>query len=103
MTTNENVPQYVDPQMALAHAVAQHTRLGWRVESYGPGQVTLANGHSVNHILHLILTLVTLGLWAPVWLLLTFTVKESRTVIAVDSWGRTYRADGAGAPTALPV
>jgi hypothetical protein len=32
-----------------------------------------------NHVLHLLLTIVTLGMWAPVWLIMT-VVNSSRLV-----------------------
>jgi len=32
----------------------------------------LAQGTKPNHILHLLLTIVTGGIWAPIWLLITF-------------------------------
>jgi hypothetical protein len=32
---------------------------------------TMAQGTKPNHILHLILSILTLGLWLPIWLLIT--------------------------------
>lgn len=34
-------------------------------------RVVLAERTTANHILHLLLSLVTVGLWIPVWILLT--------------------------------
>lgn len=36
---------------------------------------------------HLLLSLVTLGLWIPVWILLGLTQRERRKVIRVDASG----------------
>lgn len=71
----------------LASAVAQQVRKGWRVESQTDYQATLAKGHRPNHILHLILTILTLGIWAIVWIIVTLTNRERRKSIAVDEFG----------------
>jgi hypothetical protein len=73
----------------LARAVANQVRQGGRVESQTDYQAVLVTGKSVNHILHLILTLVTLGLWALVWIVLAFIGGEKRMVIDVDEYGNT--------------
>ena len=85
-------PAQVDPQVALATAVAEYTRRGWRAESYGPNQVTMVRGRRANHILHLLLSVLTLGLWLLVWLIVGLSSKEVRTVLAVDRWGRVQDA-----------
>jgi hypothetical protein len=74
---------------ALARAVANEVRGGWHVQSQTDYQaVLLKPGTKVNHVLHLILTLVTLGLWAIVWIVVALTHKrEHRAVIDVDAYG----------------
>ena len=47
----------------------------------------LVRGKKVNHILHLFLSIFTLGLWAIVWVILTLTGGEKRQVITVDDYG----------------
>ena len=42
----------------------------------------LTKGHSVNHSLHLLLSVFTLGLWLPVWLVVALVSGEKRKVIA---------------------
>jgi hypothetical protein len=76
---------------ALASAVANEVRQGWHVQSQSDYQaVMIKEGTKVNHILHLILTLITLGLWAIVWIILAVTHKrEKREVISVDEYGNT--------------
>lgn len=50
--------------------------------------VLALGGKPVNHVLHLIISLVTCGLWAVVWLLLIITArKEQRIRISVDQYG----------------
>ena len=72
----------------LAHAIAHHVRQGWRVESQTDYQATIAKGHHHSHLLHLILTIMTLGLWGLfVWLPLSMFGGEKRAVIDVDRYG----------------
>jgi hypothetical protein len=73
----------------LARAVANQVRQGARVESQTDYQAVLVTGKPVNHILHLILTIVTIGLWALVWIILAFIGGEKRMVIDVDEYGNT--------------
>lgn len=41
----------------------------------------------MNHVLHLILTLSTLGIWAIVWIALALLGGEKRVLVQVDEWG----------------
>ena len=52
---------------------------GWKIESRTPTAVVLSKGTRPNHILHLILSVLTFGLWILVW-------------INVAAWGGTRRA-----------
>lgn len=46
---------------------------------YGPAPVLVVNqGPRVNHLLHLILTLLTCGFWAPVWIILSIVDVATR-------------------------
>jgi hypothetical protein len=63
------------------------------VESQADYQAILVRGHRPNHVLHLILTLVTLGIWAIVWILVAIFQKERRTIIRVDEFGNTLVQD----------
>ena len=60
-------------------------RKGWRVESETDHEVLLVRGRRVNHILHLLLCIPTVGLWAIIWILLVITGGEKRKVIAKPS------------------
>jgi hypothetical protein len=78
-------------KQALAQAVAGEVRSGWKVQSQSDYQgVMIQEGKNVNHILHLILTILTAGLWAIVWIILVLTrKKEKLEVINVDEYGHT--------------
>jgi hypothetical protein len=49
----------------------------------------MVTGHRTNHVLNLILTLVTLGIWAIVWILMVALGGEKRAVVSVDENGNT--------------
>ena len=66
---------------SLDQEVAQYVKRGWRVESRSDTQAVMVKGHRPNHILHLILTILTFGLWAVVWLLLTALGGEKRKTL----------------------
>ena len=61
---------------------------GARVESRGDYEAVLVRGHRPNHVLHLLLTVVTLGFWAIVWTLIALTTRERRALLTVDEHGR---------------
>jgi hypothetical protein len=72
----------------LARAVANQVREGWRVEARSYTQSVMVKGQRPNHALHRILTILTVGLWAPVWIALTI-FGEKRMGIEVDAYGNT--------------
>jgi hypothetical protein len=74
-------------QAALSQRVAQFAKGGWRVESQTDLQAVLVKGHRPNHLLHLVLTVLTLGLWAIVWIIVATTSKERRAVLTVNQAG----------------
>ena len=59
-----------------------------------PNASTMAvvvSGKPVNHILHLILTIVTVGFWGIVWLILVIAGGEKREMITVDEYGNVLK------------
>lgn len=46
----------------------------------------MVHGHRPNHTLHLILTLVTLGVWAIVWIGVSLFGGKKREMVTVDEW-----------------
>lgn len=67
--------------VALHAQIKQAVRRGWRVESQTASQVVLVKGHRPNHILHLLLSVVTVGIWIPIWLIVAVTSREKRRVV----------------------
>lgn len=77
----------------LDRAVAEWVAGGWRVETRSDYQAVFVKGHRPNHILHLILSIITAGVWALfVWLPVTVFGGEKRKTVSVDEHGhRTGR------------
>jgi hypothetical protein len=82
----------VSRKATLAQAVAVAVRQGARVEAQTDFQAVLVDGKPVNHVLHLILTLVTCALWAIVWIILAATGGEERYSLSVDPYGNVLRS-----------
>lgn len=64
---------------------------GWAVESRSTHQATVVSGAPVNHILHLLLTLFTCGLWSVVWMAVSMFGGQKRIYLRMDEYGRVYR------------
>jgi hypothetical protein len=73
----------------LASAVANQVRFGWRIESQTDYQAVIVKGNRPNHVLHLLLTIFTLGLWGIVWIAMVAFGGEKRGVIGIDEYGNT--------------
>lgn len=75
---------------ALARGVAaQVAQGGRRVESQSDYNALLVAGKPVNHVLHGVLTFLTVGFWAFIWVPLYFMGGEKREMVAVDEYGNT--------------
>lgn len=84
----ENAAKTADERKAaLARLIAQQVAQGARVESQSDYQAVLISGRRVNHLLHLVLTVLTAGLWLLVWIYLAVTGGEKRSMAQVDEWG----------------
>ena len=66
----------------LDDIIAKEVIWGWRVESQSERQAVLVKGRRPNHILHLILSLVTFGMRVPVWVLVCVFGGEKRKVVS---------------------
>lgn len=62
-----------------------------RVESRTAHQAVLVYGGNPNHVVHLLLTIVTLGAWLLVWLIIAATQREERMTLQVDRYGVVTR------------
>ena len=71
----------------LARTVATQVASGARVESQSDHQAVVVKGKPVNHVLHLILSIVTFGVWAIVWIALAIFGGEKRSMVTVDEYG----------------
>ena len=70
----------------LANGVNHRLQMsgGWRVESEGDVYAVMVGGKPVNHILHLLLSVLTFGLWLIVWV---FAKGETRYRLTVNRQG----------------
>lgn len=71
----------------LAERIQEQARKGYRIESQQDFQAIMVKGHRPNHILHLLLTVLTVGLWAIVWVNVAIWGGERRRMIVVDEYG----------------
>lgn len=78
-------PLDLDP--LLEEEAKRWTAVGYRIETRLPGQIVLIKGKPVNHVLHLLLSIITLGVWLIVWLLVAMLGGEKRRVIFIDRRG----------------
>ena len=75
-------------RQSFARAIHMEVAHGGRIESQGDLEAVIVLSH-INHRLHLILTILTCGLWAFVWLpLALLRGRKKRQVINVDKFGR---------------
>ena len=56
----------------------------------GPHGVVLAYRRAVSHGFHAVMTLLTAGLWAVVWLAIALGRGEDRVRLEVDDWGNVW-------------
>jgi hypothetical protein len=47
----------------------------------------VVQGKPVNHVLHLLVTVLLCGLWLPVWIVVALDGGEKRQVLSVDHCG----------------
>ncbi len=60
---------------------------GKRLESREGFQAVLMTQKKTNHVLHLVISFFTGGLWLPVWILVALTRKNKREMLQVDENG----------------
>lgn len=95
MTTTANAPDKMSGEQrtaALERYVSEAGRQGWRVQSMSASQAQLVKGKHHSHILHLVLTLITLGLWLLVWIPLAVFGGEKQRLVTVDEFGRVHES-----------
>ena len=78
-------------EKALALAVEREvSENGATMVLDGPTGVVLAYRRHVSHVLHAILTVLTGGLWAVVWLASALGRREDRVRLEADRWGNVW-------------
>jgi hypothetical protein len=88
----------VSSSRALGDAVARAVAKGSRVEFQNETTAVLVRGRRVNHVLHAIVSVFTLGIWLWIWLPMTIFGGEKRTTLTVDSNGAVNEAESKGSP-----
>lgn len=79
---------------ALFQAIQRDVVAGARVETQSDYNAVLRyGGKPVNHVLHLILTLITAGLWLVVWVILAIAASAGQKTftLTVDEYGQVLR------------
>lgn len=79
-------------QMILQNALMMETTQGHRVAWIGYHQAHVwRRPPQINHWIHLLVTLLTWGLWLPVWIIMMATEKKPILVgVAVNEYGQLY-------------
>ena len=80
----ERVQQF---QTAVAEYVA---KTKGRVVFQADDRVVVITGHPVNNILHLLLTIITGGLWIFVWIFASASGGEDSHILTVDDTGAVF-------------
>lgn len=80
------------PATALQRSIADCTAQGWRLQSSATNTASMVFGpdREMNHVPHLVLTLLTCGLWFVVWMtifLIKVTARQRVMLIMVDEHG----------------
>ena len=60
---------------------------GYRIENRSEFQATISKGKEIQHVLHIVLTVLTAGLWLFVYLPLWLLTGIKREMITVDEYG----------------
>ena len=72
---------------AMDAALSRYGASGWRIENRSDYQATIATGKQVSHVLHLLLTLVTAGIWLIFWLGFGVLGGVKRRLVSIDEYG----------------
>lgn len=86
-TTKGTEKSAAERKKQLAQAVQAQVVQGGRIESQSDFQAVIIKGKPVNHVLHLILTLVTFSFWLWVWIALAIFAGEKKSIVSVDEYG----------------
>jgi hypothetical protein len=76
-------------KMILEQKIILYVSRGWNLDTQTEFAAVLRHGKRLNHILHLLLSLVTFGFWILVWIFLGLVNRVSTLTITVDKFGNT--------------
>ena len=62
---------------------------GFRIENRSDYQATVSKGKETRHILQLVMTVLTAGIWLLVWIPLWLFTGIRRRMVSVDDYGNT--------------
>ena len=77
----------------MAELLTRELGIGWRVEGMTDSVVVLVKGWAVNHLLHLVLTVMTMGLWVFVWWPQYRLSRRRVLLVKVDAAGTVERSE----------
>ena len=83
--SNRKTPE--ERKELLARQIQTAAAQGARVETQSDYQAIVVKGKGVNHAVHGIASLLTLGFWLIPWLIIALMSGEKRQMLAVDEWG----------------
>ena len=87
MASPSNRKSMEERKEILSRQVQQSVARGARIESQSDTMAVVVTGKTVNHVLHFLIGVVTLGIWWIVWLILIIAGGEKRKMITVDEYG----------------
>lgn len=73
----------------LEQQIISYVSRGWRLDTQTDFAAVLSSGKRLNHILHLLLSIVTFGIWIIFWIVMGITNKIATVTISVDKFGNT--------------
>lgn len=73
----------------LEKQIISYVSRGWRLDTQTDFAAVLSYGKRLNHILHLLLSIVTFGIWIIFWIVMGLTHKIATVTISIDKFGNT--------------
>jgi hypothetical protein len=62
---------------------------GFRIENRSDFQATVSKGKEIRHVLHIVLSILSAGLWLIVYIPLWLVTGIRRRMVSVDEYGNT--------------
>lgn len=89
-TSTPSITKTGRDEAAITAAVLNAVSQGWRIEHRTSNSAVLVSGSRPNHVLHLLLTVFTLGLWGIVWIVIGLAGGERRRMVLADGFGNLH-------------